>query len=122
MTKPKEGPRRKSLALAEEGKETVDLIGYLRSCSDPMLEQFELARLSTSQNLMKDLNHIMQRAVNDLGEALLARTLREHRKALAKQSVPFQSAQEIIAELMPALPHAPRSTPKPEGKRRMKDE
>lgn len=108
--------KRKQIIPARSGRETADavmgdLIAYMRTCSDSMLEQFEMARLNTSANLVKDLNHIMQRAVNDLGEALLARTLREHRKAaLAKARAGSSgSAHDIIADvaaLIPALPAA----------------
>lgn len=99
--------KHKQLAIAEEGKDMADMIGYLRSCSDAMLQQFEMARLNTSANLTKDLSHIMQQAVTDLAEALLARTLLEHRKTLVKVSAaPFQSAQEIMADLVPMLPEA----------------
>lgn len=98
MTKPK------NPFLAVPGTDPVDLIGYLRTCSDPMLEQFEMARLSTAANLSKQLNVTMQRAVNDLAEALLARTVREHRKAVLKAPAKPTGAQEIMADLAQLLP------------------
>jgi hypothetical protein len=100
MTKPK------NPFLAVPGTDPVDLIGYLRTCSDPMLEQFEMARLSTAANLSRQLNVTIQRAVNDLAEAMLARTVREHRKAVLKAPAKPTGAQEIMADLVQLLPPA----------------
>jgi hypothetical protein len=55
---------------------------YLRSASPTMLQAFELSRLNHVANMRKDLQALVDRMVSDMSEALLARTLIDHRKEL----------------------------------------
>jgi hypothetical protein len=47
-----------------------------------MLQAFELSRLNHVSNMRKDLHALVDRMVSDMSEALLARTLIDHRKEL----------------------------------------
>ncbi len=68
--------------LPEDDADISDLIGYLRLCTDSMLQDFEMNRLGKSAQLVKHLGETLRKAVNAQSEALLARALRENRKAV----------------------------------------
>ena|SRR5579859_554103 len=100
--------KQKNRFALNPGADPADRIGFFRTSSDAMLEQFELARMNSAANYAKQLNELIRLASDDLADARVARIVRENRKALLKAPMP---AMEIMADLVPLLPEAPKKKP-----------
>jgi hypothetical protein len=99
--------KQKNRFTLDPAADPADRIGFFRSCSDAMLQQFELARLSSAANYAKQLNELIRRAAEELADARVARLVMENRKALMKAPA-STPAMEIMADLVPMLPEAPK--------------
>jgi hypothetical protein len=103
--------KQKNRFALDPGADPSDRIGFFRTCSDAMLQQFELARLSSAANYAKQLNEIIRRAAEELADARVARIVRENRKTLMKAPA-STPAMEIMADLVPMLPEPEPKRPR----------
>jgi hypothetical protein len=75
-------------------------LDYLRSASPSMLQEFELSRLNHVSNMRKQLQGLIDQMVSDMSEALLARTLLQHRKEIGKRTkLPILTPDELLSQI-----------------------
>ncbi len=102
--------------------ESKPVFEYLKSCSQPSLESFELSRLNRARNLRREMRELVEEWIEAEVQARLARWVLEHRRARDRALIPFpDSLAKSPEELRPghhALPRAGKSafhapTPRP---------
>ena len=80
-----------------------NLIDYVSGCTHGQLAQLEMRRMDEAAQMQKQLRVLINELVRVSSEALLARALRENRKAKALPDS-TSVARELLADVMTALP------------------
>jgi hypothetical protein len=101
-------------------------LDYLQAASRASLQSFELTRLNHAANLRQEIATLIDQWITETSEAMLARWMLDHHKALQSSPVPpaemvrtlidsatalFPAPQAICSEIVPAPPRyaTPRS-------------
>jgi hypothetical protein len=90
-------PRKKSdLSQMKSGS----VLEYLQNASPSMLQAFELSRLNHVSNMRRELRGLVDQMVTDMSEALLARTLLNHRKEIGERPKrPALTVGDLLSEI-----------------------
>lgn len=95
--------------------ESKPVFEYLKSCSQPSLESFELSRLNRARNLRREMRELVEEWIEAEVQARLARWVLERRRARDQTLIPFpdslaESSEESRSDYR-ALPRPGKSAP-----------